>query len=287
MVLVYALPAVRNAWADLATPWNGTSGQIDDPGNAFVAAGWQASSNPPPYQYFNWALNWVGQAVRYFMQNGIVDWQAGELYQAGAVVVYNSVCYQCKVNNTTGTIPSFGGTAWDRLTDYALISDLLSYVTAAQLATDLSFYAALNSPTLTGVPLAPTAVLGTSNGQIASTAFVQNAIANINLSGYLTVAAAAATYATKAFATGSFTNTANTWVQTWPSGQMMQGGVSGGGGSPFTVSLPQAFPTQCTTAVVSPANTTGGFSLAVFFARTTLTVYGAGGIQFTWMAMGF
>jgi hypothetical protein len=57
-------------------------------------------------------------------------------------------------------------------------------VTAANLATytstglattaSLSTYAPLDSPTLTGTPAAPTASVGTSTTQIATTAFVMN-----------------------------------------------------------------------------------------------------------------
>lgn len=42
---------------------------------------------------------------------------------------------------------------------------------------DLSAYAPLNSPQLTGVPTAPTAAPGSASGQIATTAFVLNAVA--------------------------------------------------------------------------------------------------------------
>jgi hypothetical protein len=45
------------------------------------------------------------------------------------------------------------------------------------VATALSAYAPLASPTFTGTPLAPTAAPGTNNGQVASTAFVSAAIA--------------------------------------------------------------------------------------------------------------
>jgi len=39
-------------------------------------------------------------------------------------------------------------------------------------------FAKSNSPTLTGTPTAPTATAGTNNTQIATTAFVQNAVSN-------------------------------------------------------------------------------------------------------------
>lgn len=173
MTIIYSIPAVRDAWADTAVPTT----DIVDPGNAFAAAGWLQSTTPPPRQYFNWALNWVSSAVRYFMQNGIVDWQAGELYQQDAVVVTNHFVYQSLINNNTGQNPVTTPAAWGPLAGYATIAGLASYVTAAQLAVDLSAYAALNSPTFVGAPLAPTATGGTSNNQLATTAFATAAAA--------------------------------------------------------------------------------------------------------------
>lgn len=55
----------------------------------------------------------------------------------------------------------------------------LSGVTGA-IQTQLNAKAALNSPTFTGTPKAPTAAAGTNNTQIATTAFVQNALSGIS-----------------------------------------------------------------------------------------------------------
>ena len=55
-------------------------------------------------------------------------------------------------------------------------------VTIARLShgnIDISLYAKLNSPTFTGTPGAPTASAGTNTTQIATTAFVQNAVNNL------------------------------------------------------------------------------------------------------------
>lgn len=59
-------------------------------------------------------------------------------------------------------------------------------VTAAQL-NDIVNKAPLASPPLTGTPTAPTATNGTSTTQIASTAFVQAAIASVNAQTPLTL----------------------------------------------------------------------------------------------------
>lgn len=52
-------------------------------------------------------------------------------------------------------------------------SQLVSYLTTA---TATATYAPLTSPTLTGVPTAPTATAGTNSTQIATTAFVSTAV---------------------------------------------------------------------------------------------------------------
>ena len=49
-----------------------------------------------------------------------------------------------------------------------------NFVEQAELGT----YALLASPTFTGTPIAPTATAGTNNTQIATTAFVANAVAS-------------------------------------------------------------------------------------------------------------
>lgn len=52
---------------------------------------------------------------------------------------------------------------------------------------DLSSYAPLNSPALTGTPTAPTASSGTNNTQIATTAFVKAAVQEALVGGFVVV----------------------------------------------------------------------------------------------------
>lgn len=52
---------------------------------------------------------------------------------------------------------------------------------------DLSAYAPLNSPALTGVPTAPTATVGTATSQIATTNFVQTAISGLTVTSAQTL----------------------------------------------------------------------------------------------------
>jgi hypothetical protein len=56
-----------------------------------------------------------------------------------------------------------------------LRQDILNFI-ASGGGVNLSAYALLASPNFTGVPTAPTAALGSSTGQLATTAFVQNAV---------------------------------------------------------------------------------------------------------------
>ena len=53
---------------------------------------------------------------------------------------------------------------------------VLTHTDISDWASALSSYAPLNSPALTGIPTAPTATVGTSNTQVASTAFVAAAV---------------------------------------------------------------------------------------------------------------
>lgn len=55
-------------------------------------------------------------------------------------------------------------------------SQLANYLTTATAA---STYAPLSSPSLVGIPLAPTATAGTNNTQIATTAFVAAAVSSL------------------------------------------------------------------------------------------------------------
>ena len=57
----------------------------------------------------------------------------------------------------------------------------LTSITSGQIATALGYTPAnLASPALTGTPTAPTATLGTNTTQVATTAFVQSALATVS-----------------------------------------------------------------------------------------------------------
>ena len=66
-----------------------------------------------------------------------------------------------------------------RITGASNTPIVIGQSSVTNLTTDLSAKAPLNSPNLTGVPTAPTAASGTSTTQIATTAFVSNALSNV------------------------------------------------------------------------------------------------------------
>lgn len=75
---------------------------------------------------------------------------------------------------------AWDGTTWDKLGETIDFSPYLLKTEAASTyatITNLNKKAPLASPSLTGTPKAPTAAAGTNTTQIATTAFVQNAIA--------------------------------------------------------------------------------------------------------------
>jgi hypothetical protein len=109
MTLEYSKPAVRDAWAD--APLSPTTDVID-PGNTYVAQGWQAGVKPPR-PYFNWLLNYSAAAVRYFCQQGIADWDPLETYQINGISQgSNNRLYQSLINNNTNQNPTTSPSAW-------------------------------------------------------------------------------------------------------------------------------------------------------------------------------
>lgn len=78
------------------------------------------------------------------------------------------------------------GTNTTQIATTAFVQAALSGISGGGTPTDLSSYAPLDSPALTGTPTAPTAEAGTNSTQIATTAFVQNiksSLAKIATSG--------------------------------------------------------------------------------------------------------
>lgn len=304
MTIVYTIPAVRDAWADTAPVWNGTTGDIADPGNAFVAAGWQQNTVPPPYQYFNWVLNYCSNAVRYFMQNGIVDWQAAELYQVGAVVVFNNFIYQCLVNNTNHE-PDTNPGVWGPLAGYATIAMLANFVTNSGLSTILGSYAPLNAPSFTGYPLVQTPPANDVSGKAVNTSWVSSALSNYALLSAVALLApkanpaftgipsgptAAPGTSTGQFATTQFVTNALTpgqgagWVEL-PGGTIIQSGTAVLSSGGTVVDFPVEFPNECYGVDLTAV---GGAAAVFVQGYDTIYFNGVNGISgsTSWIAMG-
>lgn len=105
----YAKPAVRSAWAQVAT-----GSDIQDPGDTYVSKGYLIGTKPPR-QYDNWVYNYTFSGIRYFCQRGIPDWDASETYAVGATVLSaGGAIYRC-LNANSGQNPDTTtlGQYWD------------------------------------------------------------------------------------------------------------------------------------------------------------------------------
>lgn len=101
----YNRPSTVPAWAE--------SGATVQPTDAEIQVGWPATSVPPSRQRFNWILNWVANAVRYFLQLGVPEWAATESYIAGARVQYSGSTYKA-IASSTNVVPGTDPAKWER-----------------------------------------------------------------------------------------------------------------------------------------------------------------------------
>jgi hypothetical protein len=149
--VAYVKPSVLPAWGESNT----TSADMIQPTNGQIAAGWPVSSTPPSRQRFNWLINWASNAVRYFMQRGLVDYDASETYQIGARIIGDDGNTYVSIQNTNiGHLPSTSSTWW---TPWGFT---IAQICASQL---------------TQTTQAP----GDSSTKVATDAFVQAAIADV------------------------------------------------------------------------------------------------------------
>lgn len=101
----YTRPSNVPAWAE--------SGATVQPTDAEIQAGWPASNVPPSRQRFNWILNWLANAARYFLQLGVPEWSATESYVAGARVQTGGVTYKALAASTNVT-PGTNASKWEK-----------------------------------------------------------------------------------------------------------------------------------------------------------------------------
>jgi len=144
-------------------------------------------------------------------------------------------------------------------------------VTSA-IQTQINAKAATVSPTFTGVPIVPTAALGTNTSQIASTAFVIAEIpSKIGVANYAPVKTAinaggsAPIYAARAWA--SFNGTAGTLTD---SGNIAS--ITKNGTGDYTITFTTAMADANYAVSFNPGNTAGGSYSSCVFSRSTTAV---------------
>jgi hypothetical protein len=244
----YAKPSVGPAWAETAS----NPADIITMTSSDVSAGWPLSGTPPSRQRFNYLLNWCTNAVRYFMQRGIVDYDAAETYQLNALVIGDDGnTYKSLQNANTNHAPSGNPTWW---TPWGL--------TIAQV----------DAATLTQANIST----GDTSTKVANTNFVAAAISQLAATVATNIAAlqawTTAQLATLAAEISSAITTVESYVTlgfsvslgtsgyikfpTWASGFTLQWkhgtALSGSqNGTDTTTALPTAFSNACLFAMVS------------------------------------
>lgn len=98
-------PATLPVWAE--------SGDKTQPSNSEIQVGWPLTNIPPSRQRFNWFFNFVGNAVRYFLQFGVSEWASDESYPIGARVQYAGLTYVALQANSAQQ-PDISPNQWER-----------------------------------------------------------------------------------------------------------------------------------------------------------------------------
>lgn len=166
MATTYNKPPVGSAWGESGA----NPADIITMTDADVKAGWLLTGIPPSRQRFNFLINWCFNGIRYFMQRGLVDYDATELYRTGSRCIGDDGnTYQSLVDTNTGHTPSTSPTQW------VLWGLNLSQINASQL---------------TQADIAS----GDASTKVANTDFVQAAITQLQANclvsaGFLTVGA--------------------------------------------------------------------------------------------------
>lgn len=102
-------PPVLPVWGETNT----TAADMVQPTNPQIQAGWPLTTTPPSRQRFNWILNFVANAVRYFSRAGLPDYDAAETYSAGDITRGdNGLIYRSLVGSNLNFTPSSSPTKW-------------------------------------------------------------------------------------------------------------------------------------------------------------------------------
>ena len=143
----YTKPSVLPAWAE--------SGDKVQPTNAEIQTGWPLSSTPPARQRFNWILNYLANAVRYFSRRGLSDYDAAETYMTGdRIIGDDGQTYRSVQDNNTAHTPSTSSTWWELWGPSALKIQQAAYMSAVAGGTVDAITAAF-TPAIAALPAAP------------------------------------------------------------------------------------------------------------------------------------
>lgn len=102
---IYNRPDDVPAWAE--------AGDRVQPADAEIQEGWPLSPVPPSRQRFNWILNFVANAVRYFTQRGVSEWDTDEDYPQFGRVQHTGVTWVALLANS-GVEPGTDAATWER-----------------------------------------------------------------------------------------------------------------------------------------------------------------------------
>lgn len=337
-VPIYSKPPVENAWADSAVP---TTDIVQPPNSFVSAGWLQSSTPPPRQYFnwalnfpsagiryycqngipdwdaaeqyepgsivFSSGLIWqclvanIGQAPTAFYPAGTY-WG----YMLGyAPLSYVNTTFAPLVSPVLSGVPTTtlaSGSNGNQIANVNYVAEQIApLATTASVNAGLALKANLTSPTFTGVPAAPTAAAGTNTTQLATTAFLQAALAASPTLGGVPKAptAVAGTNTTQiastafveaavaaAIDTGALTSPGNI---TFGNGLVMSWGVANGiPNSPgTTVNFPAGtFTTTCFIVLACAYGQNATVTVLSFNKNSFQLINGVSGAC-TWIAVGY
>jgi len=279
-------PNMQQVWA--------SGGDIVEPSDLKKQQGWTVEV--PPHQFENWIQNRQDEYLAHINQRGLPAWDGLTNYEAGGLSyvqgsdgkVYKSVAASGPATTVQDPTTDVSDTYWTVafadvgafLTQtagdvrYTQRSNNLSDLTNVATARGNLGAAAINSPTFTGTPTAPTAALNTSTTQLATTAFLFQQFTG---AGKQSIGAAG--------------------YQVLPGGLILQWGTTPAfSGTPAAISFSIPFPTAC--VYVAATNYLGATSVTP--TQDSIAAYGltTSGVNFRtnagaipagsrWFAIGY
>jgi hypothetical protein len=308
-------PAVRQSWANVAIPVT----DIVDPGDAYVAAGWQESATPPSRQYFNWLLNYASNGIVYLIRRGVSDYDAAETYQIGDTVLGDAgILMQSLTAGNIGNQPSTSPTNWGPLNNYpnatqvasAISTALAAYVTNVSLAATLANYvttATLSATLAAYVTNTSLATTLTSYATLAALSLKSNTFSPI-FTGIPAAPTATVGTNTTQLATTAFAQGVLSVAQAYTNSQIgvfHNGGVNGtsdalfsnnllvrfgfsppGPGSPRLITFP-AFPNNVLWGMVCAQGAPGTCCIDITGPGSATLIIGASTSGYYWAVFGY